>query len=188
MSSSAVHNPIQVPTTTQAGDSPGFDDPPSGNAVYRPCERRKGVRKYSGIWMKRSGRNDQLLVQHTPRDSPGLRDACVRQCLCIVNAEGRACGKFDGLRLVERHQYIYADPHNARACNAPRVVQVAACPSNIRLRGGGGGSSPLSVRQSPQTIYPTISKYDLEASHCLEMSQFYIHYLIAYLHATKTKM
>ena len=35
--------------------------------------------------------------------------------------------------------YIYADPHNARACNAPRVVQVDACPSSIRLRGGRGG-------------------------------------------------
>ena len=55
---------------------------------------------------------------------------------------GRACGKeFDGLRLWERRQYIYiyADPHNARACNAPRVVQVDACPSSIRLRGGRGG-------------------------------------------------
>ena len=35
--------------------------------------------------------------------------------------------------------YISADPHNARACNAPRVVQVDACPSSIRLRGGRGG-------------------------------------------------
>ena len=53
---------------------------------------------------------------------------------------GRACGKFDRLRLVgAARQYIYADPHNARAYNAPRVVQVAACPSSTRLRGGGGG-------------------------------------------------
>jgi hypothetical protein len=105
MSSSAA-NPMQVPTTTQARDSPGFDCPPSGNAVYRPCERRKGVRKYSGIWMKRSGRNDQLLVQHTPRDSPGLRGACVRQCLCIVKRKW-ACGKFERPKIIVGAASVY---------------------------------------------------------------------------------
>ena len=68
--------------------------------------KRGGIRAVGIELDMRSGRNDQLLVQHTPRDSPGLRDAFVRQCLCIVKQRW-ACGKFERPKISGSGVSIY---------------------------------------------------------------------------------